>query len=176
MDKLITDAEEVDLSKEDILEITNNGCDVVVYHNLGNYNTLKDLLGEKGAVILLYEMKQNFGHWVALFYTDESRKTIEFFDSYGFAPDEELNYAKYDDQPLLGELMKNSNIQIIHNTKRLQTFKEDVNTCGRWTSLRILMRETPLHQFQFLFKNNKSYNGDWFVSALTWIKTFNKKS
>tara|TARA_R110002073_G_scaffold179166_1_gene337665 strand:+ start:1330 stop:1857 length:528 start_codon:yes stop_codon:yes gene_type:complete len=171
MDKLINDAEAVDLSKENILEITNNGCDVVVYHNLGDYNSLENLLGDKGAVILLYETKQNFGHWVALFYTDSSQQEIEFFDSYGFKPDEELNYAKYDDQPYITELIQKSNKKIIYNTKKLQTFKEDINTCGRWTSLRIAMREVPLQKFQYLFKNNKSYNGDWFVSALTYIFT-----
>ena len=112
MDKLITNAEEIDLSKQHILDITKNGCDVIVYHSLGNYNSIQDLLGEKGAVIILYETKQNFGHWVAMFYTDDARNQVEFFDSYGFAPVQELDYAKYDDQPLLSELMEKSNLKI----------------------------------------------------------------
>jgi hypothetical protein len=172
MDKVIADAENVDLSKEHILDITNNGCDVVVYHNLGNYGSIQDLLGEKGAVILLYEMKQNFGHWVAMFYTNEEKNEIEFFDSYGFAPDEELDYAKYDDQPFLNEMLKTTNLNIIHNKTRLQVFKHDVNTCGRWTAMRIVMRKTPLQTFVNLFKNKGNYGGDWMVSALTFLATY----
>lgn len=174
MDKLINDAESVDLSKDDILDITKNGCDVVVYHDLGNYNSLQQLLGDKGAVILLYEMKRNFGHWVALFYTDESRNEVEFFDSYGYAPDEELNIAKYDNQPLLKEMMEASNLKVIYNKTKLQTFAEDVNTCGRWTATRIAMRSVPLQQFVRMFKNSGRYNGDWYVSALTYLFTLNK--
>tara|TARA_R110002073_G_scaffold6027_1_gene36328 strand:+ start:3459 stop:3980 length:522 start_codon:yes stop_codon:yes gene_type:complete len=171
MDKLISDAEEVDLSKEHILQITNNECDVVVYHNLGEYNSIQDLLGEKGAVILLYETKQNFGHWVALFYTNDARNEIEFFDSYGFAPDEELDYAKYDDTPYLTKLMMKSNIHFIYNKVRLQTYAEDMNTCGRWTSTRIRMRNTPINEFVRLFKNKGRYGGDWMVSAMTYLTT-----
>jgi len=172
MDKLISNAEEIDLNKDNILQITNNGCDVVVYHNLSNYNSIQDLLGDKGAVILLYETKQNFGHWVALFYTDDSRQQVEFFDSYGFAPDQELNYAKYDDQPLLTELMDKSNLKFIHNKIRLQTYAEDMNTCGRWTACRIKMRNMPLQQFVSLLKNKGRYGGDWMVSAMTYLFTY----
>ena len=173
MEKVINNAEQIDLSKTNILEITKNACDVVVYHNLGNYDTIQDLLGEKGAVILLYEMKRDFGHWVALFYTNDSRTEVEFFDSYGFAPDEELNYAKYDNQPFLKEMIDNSKLKFIYNKSKLQVFKEDINTCGRWTAVRIAMRNTPLQQFTSLFKNSGSKNGDWFVSALTYLFTLN---
>lgn len=173
MDKLINDAENIDLSKENILEITKNACDVVVYHNLGNYGSIQDLLGEKGAIILLYETKKNFGHWVAIFYTNDARNEIEFFDSYGFAPDEELNYAKYDDQPFLKEMLSNSKLKIIYNKTRLQTMADDMNTCGRWTATRIAMRNTPLQQFVSLFKNKGRYGGDWMVSAMTYIFTIN---
>ena len=119
-------------------------------------------------------MKRNFGHWVALFYTDESRNQVEFFDSYGYAPDEELNIAKYDNQPLLKEMMEASNLKVIYNKTKLQTFAEDVNTCGRWTASRIAMRSVPLQQFVRLFKNTGRYNGDWYVSALTYLFTLNK--
>ena len=53
MDKIIKNAEDVDLSLEDIKKITNDSCEVIVYHNLDQYNSIENLLGEKGAVILL---------------------------------------------------------------------------------------------------------------------------
>ena len=170
MDSLISNAEKVDLSEKDILNITNNECDIVVYHNLGQYSSLEDLLGEKGAVVLLYELKRNFGHWICLFYTDESRTQVEFFDSYGMMPDEELNYARYNNQPLLKEMMNAYTGSVIYNKKKLQVFKEDVNTCGRWTALRVRLRHLPLEKFSKLFKN-QTHNGDWYVSALTYVYT-----
>tara|TARA_R110001592_G_scaffold127825_2_gene339829 strand:+ start:767 stop:1294 length:528 start_codon:yes stop_codon:yes gene_type:complete len=174
MDKIIQNAENIDLSLEDIKIITNNGCEVVVYHNLDQYNSIEQLLGEKGAVILLFETKKNFGHWTAIFYQDENRNSIEFFDSYGFAPDAELNYAKYDNTPYLTQLLEKSKLPMIYNTKKLQVFAHEINTCGRWTSLRVVFRNIPLHDFQRLFQRNKYYNGDFFVSALTYLFTMDK--
>ena len=174
MDKLIQNAENIDLTLDDIKKITNNGCEVIVYHKLNEYNSIQELLGDKGAVILLFETKRNFGHWTALFYRDASKTSIEFFDSYGFKPDEELNYAKYDNTPFLTQLLEKSNLQMIYNTKRLQTFAHEINTCGRWTSLRIVFRNTPLDEFQRLFLKNKYYRGDFWVSALTYLMTDNR--
>ena len=174
MDKIIKNAEDVDLSLEDIKKITNDSCEVIVYHNLDQYNSIENLLGEKGAVILLFETKKNFGHWTAIFYQDENRNSIEFFDSYGFKPDQELNYAKYDNTPYLSQLLDKSNLPLVFNKKRLQTFAEDINTCGRWTSLRIVFRNIPLKQFQDLFTKSQYYNGDFYVSALTYLFTMNK--
>ena len=174
MDKIIKNAESIDLSLEDIKIITNNECDVVVYHNLVQYNSIEDLLGEKGAVILLFETKRNFGHWTAIFYQDENRNSLEFFDSYGFYPDEELDYAKYDNTPYLTDLLKKSKLPYIYNKKKLQVFAHEINTCGRWTSLRIVFRNLGLAQFQRLFQRNQYYNGDFFVSALTYLYTKDK--
>lgn len=170
MDNQIKNSEKIDLSKEDLLEITENKCEVVVYHNLGDYSSIEELLGEKGAVILLYEMKRNFGHWVALFYTDESKSGIEFFDSYGMKPDEELNYARYVNQTFLKDLLNKYSGSVINNSKKLQIFKNEVNTCGRWTALRVRLRHIPLQTFQKLFKG-QTFNADWYVSALSFIYT-----
>lgn len=167
IDREIENAEDIDLSGADIKAITNNQVRIVSYHELVNINSIDDLLGENRAVILLYETKQNFGHWTALFSIDDN--TIEFFDSYGFAPDEELKYATYDDQPYLTNLMNASNYKFLHNKTKLQTFAHDINTCGRWTALRVKMRDIPLSQFIKLFKGNKHYQPDFWVSAITYL-------
>lgn len=167
IDRQIEQAEDIDLSGQDIKLITNNEVRIVSYHELANISSIDDLLGENRAVILLYETKQNFGHWVALFSISDD--TIEFFDSYGFAPDEELKYATYDDQPYLSNLMNTSNYKFKHNSTRLQTFAHDINTCGRWTALRVKMRDTPLSEFIKLFKENKHYQPDFWVSAITYL-------
>ena len=88
MDKILTNIESQDLSGEDLVKICEGKVVVVPYHTLKNYNSIEDLLDKFGAVILLYETKQNFGHYTALYYNNS--KQLEFFDSYGFAPDQEL--------------------------------------------------------------------------------------
>ena len=171
MDSLIKNQEDVSLSDTDIKLICNNKVEIVVYHDLDKYSSLKELMGQYGAVILLYETKRNFGHWVALI---DYPNHIEFFDSYGLGPDEELNYAKYDDTPYLSQLISRSPKKVSYNKKRLQSVKEEVNTCGRWTALRVRMRDLNNNQFSQLFKGHQHYNGDFWVSALTFLYTFEK--
>ena len=166
LDKLLDAGEEIDLTNDDIKDITGGKANIVAYHELPNYRTMDELLGEFGACILLYETRKNFGHWVALI---QQGSFVEFFDSYGFSLDEELNYAKYNQTAYLSQLVKSSGTVIRENKTRLQVFAEDVNTCGRWTSLRIVFRDMPLAQFQDMFKKNKHYNGDIWVTALTYI-------
>ena len=167
IDREILNSEDIDLSGQDIKAITNNKARVISYHELANINSLDELLGINKAVILLYETKENFGHWTALFTIDD--ETVEFFDSYGFAPDQELNYATYNDTPYLSNLMKASGYNFIYNDKKLQTFAHDINTCGRWTSLRVRMRDIPLNEFIKLWTKNKHYQPDFWVSAITYL-------
>tara|TARA_Y100000114_G_C11697914_1_gene296949 strand:+ start:328 stop:852 length:525 start_codon:yes stop_codon:yes gene_type:complete len=167
IDKEIMNSEDIDLSGQDIKAITNNKARVISYHELANISSLDELMGINKAVILLYETKENFGHWTALFTIDDN--TVEFFDSYGFAPDQELNYATYNDTPYLSNLMKSSGYNFIYNDKKLQTFAHDINTCGRWTSLRVRMRDIPLKQFIALWTKNKHYQPDFWVSAITYL-------
>tara|TARA_R110000803_G_scaffold96428_4_gene164596 strand:+ start:208 stop:729 length:522 start_codon:yes stop_codon:yes gene_type:complete len=172
MDKVITNLETQDLTGEDLKHICNGLVDIVPYHTLGNYKSIEELMGKYGSVILLYEMRENFGHYVALFMNGNN--DLEFFDSYGFKPDEEIKYATYNQSngvPHLTQLLKKYNKKIVVNTERLQVFKEHINTCGRWTSLRILLKDKPLREFIELFTKNRQYNGDFWVSALTYLLT-----
>jgi hypothetical protein len=172
MDKLLTNLESVDLTGDMVRKICRNKVNIVPYHTLGSYDSIKDLLGKFQSTILLYETKEDFGHYVALFMNGD--KNLEFFDSYGFRPDQELKYATYnlaDGIPYLTRLLNKYSGKLIVNTTRLQVFKKEINTCGRWTSLRILMKDKPLNEFIALFNNNKAYNGDFWVSALTYLDT-----
>ena len=172
MDYLIENAETIDLTGEDIVKICEGKVKVVPYHELAGVNSIEELLQPFDAVILLYEVKQNFGHYTALLIDPDGN--LEFFDSYGFAPDQELNYAKYDNTPYLTNLLKKYNGNIVYNNYQFQEWVKDVNTCGRWTSTRVRMaKKYNLNQFQKLFSNLKFYNGDWLVSALTYLYTFN---
>ena len=169
----IYESEKIDLTGKDLEKICEGKVKVISYHELASINSIEELLSPHNAVILLYETKENFGHYTALFI--DRNKQLEFFDSYGFAPDQELNYAKYDDTPYLTNLLNKYKGNVIHNITNLQKFARDVNTCGRWTATRIRMKDLTADEFSKLWKT-KFYNPDFFISALTFLYTFNNDS
>ena len=107
-------------------------------------------------MVLLYETRQNFGHWVCVFKVDKN--TIEHFDSYGLKPDEELKFVpenfrkvNYLDYPHLTALLYFSKYDVIYNECQLQKYLEDVNTCGRWVTARLAYRMIPQEEFAKFF-------------------------
>ena len=79
-------------------------------------------------------------------------------------------YATWDDQnttPLLQQLLEGTDYT--QNEVDYQRWAGDVNTCGRWTGLRLRTRLTvSTERFQQLFK---APDGDMWVSALTLLDT-----
>lgn len=174
MDKLLLEAEKVDLTGEDVHNITNGECRILLYEDIQNIESLDTLFGDKDNVVILYETAKNFGHWVALLkYPD----MVEFFDPYGLRPDEELKYADYNVRrnengaliPHLSDLLNKSGVKLIYNSVKVQKWLKDVNTCGRHCALRIKMRKYPLGQYLALMMKNKYYDADLWATALTII-------
>ena len=172
----IAKAEDVDLTGGDIRRITDGKARILVYNDLRHFKSIDELLGPDGAVVILYQTRENFGHWVALFWTDRANRKLEFFDSYGLAVDEELEIApEFNMRQHGGELVAHltalvelcSDCKVTSNKAQLQKVLEHTNTCGRWTALRIRFRDTPLKDFVRMMTHNKHYDGDWFASALT---------
>ena len=75
------------LSETDIKTILGD-CKILTYPQLAKYNTLEELLPKPYdfCIILLLET-QISGHWTALI---KNPSQVEFFDSYGNAPDADL--------------------------------------------------------------------------------------
>jgi len=173
MDKIILNSEKHDLSGADILRITDNECKIFPYTALMGMNSLDEILEPFGACVLLYETKENYGHWVALI--KRTSNLLEFYDPYGLNVDEELNIEnEYHIRKMGGEIMphlsaliKKDNYKVIYNKQQIQKIKEDVNTCGRYCALRIRLRDTTLEKFNNLLTTNKCYDADFWVSALT---------
>jgi len=166
----LAQAESIDLSGEQLVKICEGKVKVIPYHELANVSSIEELLEPYGAIILLYETRYDFGHYTAIFY--DKNNNLEFFDSYGFKPDAELKYATYDNTPYLTNLLNKYKGNIIYNITDLQKWGANVNTCGRWTATRIRMRKLTATEFSNLFKS-KYYNPDFFVSALTYLYTYN---
>jgi hypothetical protein len=160
---------------------TNHYADnVMKYSDLLKYNSIYQLLpNEKSYKIILVESEKNSGHWTAIM---RYKDTIEFFDSYGVAPDGELKFIDSIKKRLLGEnrhylttLLRNiTDKKVIYNKMKFQKLKTGSATCGRWVILRILMMRDffyTLEEFQDFINKNKNEMGfdpDYLVSL--WIK------
>ena len=159
---------QISLSESNIKTMLNGQCNVLTYPELVNYDNINDAMGPHGALILLYMTNQNYGHWVCAF--KRNNNAIEFFDSYGFFPDDELKlipeyFRKVSNQlyPHLTYLLLKSKNKIEYNNVQLQKLKKDVNTCGRWCIVRIMLRNLTINEFVRKFQDN----GDFKVTELT---------
>lgn len=172
MDNIIYKTENIDLSGADIQRITLNKCNIITYDDLQYITDIGQLLGEYNAVIILYTTSKNYGHFCSLMLKGG---ILEFFDPYGYNVDEELKiidnlHLRKDgitNTPHLTYLIQTSNYKFTYNKLQLQEEEAHVNTCGRWAALRVRLREYNLNTFIKLMTNNKFYNGDFWVSALT---------
>lgn len=165
--------EEVELTGADIINITNGAANVMKYDDLDQFDNIDQLFEKVPAVVILYEVQSSTqGHWVALI--KHSSSQLEFFDSYGFAPDQEIKFSSYYlrthkgiSVPHLTALINSSNYNIIYNKVQLQSNIDHVNTCGRHASVRIKFRNMKLQDYQKLLTSNGYGNPDLWVTALT---------
>ena len=158
-----------DLTGDEIKKIT--GKYPILYSDLKNY-TIKKLLSGIGdyQVLLLQTLTKLEGHYVALFDRPEG---IYYFDSYGLGPpDSYKEYTKYDEElpNYLSRILLTSGKPIISNTYDYQSWTRSTSTCGRYSALRIHLRDLNNDQFHSLFIGNQSKflnNPDFVVCMLT---------
>lgn len=163
---------DIALSDKQVLELVNGKANIILYPDLHKYHSIDDLLFPYGACFILFESQPNFGHWCALIKLDN--QNIEFFNPYGGYPDDGLEYIppKFrietnQDYPYLSYLMINSNYNLSYNEHRFQKHNKNIRTCGRWSAMRILLKNYSLDEFTNIFLNK---NSDRLVTDLTsWI-------
>lgn len=153
---------------------------ILKYSQLANYQTINELLPEdKDFRIILTESKSNEGHWCCIL---KYNNVIEWFDSYGCRPDGELSFISKTMKLLLGENKhylsrllntKLSNQNVIYNKTRFQVLDDGINTCGKWTILRILMMKFGynLNEFVDFMKRQQEETGKPYdILVCDWIK------
>lgn len=172
MEKQIKTLLNKSLSNDEIMNIIDGKANLIPYSKVHKYKTLDQLLGKYKACIILYETKQNYGHWCCIFMN--TPKLCEFFDPYGLFPDVELkfinnNYAKmsYQDKKYLTQLMIDSPYLLSYNHFPFQQLKEGVNTCGRWVALRLLFRHLLLDDFIKIFGKKRGFSKDVGAALIT---------
>ena len=123
-------------SNHDINRLLGKGH-IMTYGELSKYDDIDDVFGNNDFVVLLIQVRKNYGHWVAILKYPEN-KTIELFDSYKGTIDNELSYVSATQKKLLGEtrpylseLIKESGWKQVVSPYRFQELKDGINTCGR---------------------------------------------
>ena len=169
---IIQDAEDIYLSGEDVVELTDYKCKVVRYSDLMFISSIDEILDVEGSVIILYQKEENSGHFCLL--TNKYKKgSLYFFDPYGYDLDEEIKLADFQIRHMGGEvvphlthLIENSNYNLIVSKTQYQQFKEHVNTCGRHCVTRLNYINLNDTEYNTFLKNSH-YNPDFWVSVLT---------
>lgn len=174
IEEVIEIAKKKSLSGGELLKLVNRKANLMTYPQLTKYDDIDKAMGKYKALILLYETKQNYGHWTCVF--KRNNNTIEHFDSYGMKPDDELAFipeyfriVSNQELPHLTALLYKSGYNVEYNDKKLQIQKKDVNTCGRWVAMRIIFRNMNIDDFIELFKGTKYYSSDDLITLITYI-------
>ena len=111
---------------------------IIKYNELDNYNSIEQLLpSNKSWKIILIENEYNSGHWTLIM---RYNNTIEWFNSYGTFPSEELDYIPNYKNQQLEQTIKYLNIlltkglnkfKIIYNKKKFQKLEDNINPLAR---------------------------------------------
>lgn len=163
IDKAIKNLQKQPLNGRQMLELVDNKANLIIINNLKNYSNIDEVLGPYGAVILLYEIQKNNGHWVCLF--KKAPETLYFFDPYGLYPDEQLKFGNYS-KPYLSNLLNDSNYKVIYNRTNLQKYCKNISTCGKFVAFRLIFRDLETDKFLSLFLDNKYYDPDFWITTL----------
>ncbi len=124
------------LTDSDIRDFLPN-VKIISHQDLKNYKSIDELLPhKKDLVIIIYESKPSYGHWVLL---SKYNNIIEYMDSYGNPIDEPLKWInkeyknEIDSKPYLSQLLKQAQnkYEIIYNSKDFQKENPNIATCGR---------------------------------------------
>ena len=130
------------LSDDDIKHILGSDCKILEYKDLLKYRNINEILSkDRDYFVLLYELKASSGHWTTVL---KYNNTLEHFDPYGIKPDGELNWIGasirkrlHEQFPYLSKLFNESNMNVIYNHTRFQSYNTVISTCGAHVAHRI---------------------------------------
>jgi hypothetical protein len=144
------------------------------YPELATVSNVNELFDDLGRCVILFDTISPYsGHWTGII---KRENEIEFFDPYGIKYDEEKKWiskaklkAFHESEPLLTNLLnqgKQLGYKITWNTVKFQKDGEGINTCGRWTAVRLLFRDLSPKQFQRMIDASQ-LTPDEFVTQFT---------
>jgi hypothetical protein len=166
------------LSTQDLQKFVPFKLPIYRYTDIAQYamdpnRTIDDMMGPNKCAIILFETRhpngeQSVGHWTCVLRThdDDNNPSINFFDSYGFVPDDEKKLINKEFMNMVG-MSKNFLTQLLDEAHRydnvieynevpFQDFAPDIATCGRHCMLRIIMKDLSMAEYQKLMNDLKS--------------------
>jgi len=176
MDKLIKKIQSYSFSDSDMMRLVDNEANLISYPDLVKYKNLDQVLGKHRACIILYLQEPTYGHWCCIFEREDTPGLINFYDPYGYFPDDQLGFNKDhvntslgQNRPYLSELMLKSadKYRYTYNPYKLQDRAQNNNICGRVVGLRINFKDLSDKEFYDLLANNKAYTKDEWIVILT---------
>jgi hypothetical protein len=170
---IVKQAEDIYLSGEDVVELTDHRCRIMKYSDLMFVSSIDEILDVDGSVIILYQKEEQKGHFCLL--TNRYKEgSLYFFDPYGYDIDEEVKLADFQIRNMGGEivphlthLIEKSNYNLIVSKTQYQEFEEHVNTCGRHCVVRLNYIHLSDTEYNIFINKNSHYNPDFWVSVLT---------
>jgi len=173
LQEIVKDAENIYLSGEDVLELTDHRCRIIKYSDLMFISSIDEILDVEGSVIILYQKEKNSGHF-CLLTKKYKENSLYFFDPYAYDIDEEIKMADFQVRNMGGKivahlthLIEKSNYNLIVNKIQYQKFDELVNTCGRHCVTRLNYIHLDDTEYNEFIAKNSHYNADFWVSVLT---------
>lgn len=160
----------ISLNPYQVQQIAGKPIKVVKYSSLHEYDNIEQLFDISNYVLLLFETKHNNGLWVGLV---NKPKTIYFFCSYGYFPDDHLHYTNVKfrksnnmDYGYLSYLLLHTNKTIDYNDKQLQKVDNNINTCGRWVGMFFRLNKSN-NAFSKIFMKVPQDKRDKLITELT---------
>lgn len=168
----IKDKMAISISSDQIYKWFKRKIRIIAYKDICKYDNIEDLIGKYNRVIILYEIRPSYGHWVCLY---KNEHTVYYFDSAGAKPEAYLKYTppelavyckKYHTYLIL--LIYESSKNFEYNQYKLQSEEKGINTCGRWCTARLMNLNISVNDFHKIFISNKKYTPDELVTMLTY--------
>lgn len=171
----ISKVREYPLGDDDIRKLLGNDIKIWNYPQLKGLRSADDMFDSKGRAILLFpNTSPTSGHWTCLINKPDH---IEFFDSYGDAPDTAqkggMTRSRLEgldiERPDLTRLLRASGKPVFYNHHQFQKEAGNVATCGRHCVVRLLYAPYSLDKYGRIIKKS-GMSPDNFVSGLTYDK------
>lgn len=170
--------EKNELDFNDLRKINKN-VKVIEYPQLSKYTSMTQILPKHNDCCVLYfeTVSQTQGHYQCMWRQND---TFHFWDSYGLRVSGDKSYIEKttliklnEFQPYLPRIIDNdlrNGFQWFYNQIDYQSWKQNVATCGKWTSIRLKNRDMTEEQFyNYILNTMKTNNLQSFDETIVFI-------
>lgn len=163
------------LSGDDIRELLGRDTSILLYPQLQGLQRVP--FDKRNRCVVLYLTKNSHtGHWTLLL--QHSPQNIEWFDSFGLAPDGDARWLTPQQrahlgeaQPLIHQVLRrmkaaNPDLEVFYNSHDFQSKAPGVDDCGRHVATRAAYSNLSLDEYADMIRRS-GMSADEFVVAFT---------